>query len=189
MIHGTTRRPAISMMATKVATLTRVMAADRAIASQEAVAPSPPKAPPRAGSITRASTMTRSSTISQPTAIRPRSVSRMRLSCKARIRTTVLATDSAQTEDQPGPGRPAKAPRQRHAEQCGDRDLNHGAGQGYRPDRHQVLERKMQADREHEQDHADFGQFVGKRLIGDESWRKRTNHDAGKEISNQRRYA
>ena len=47
----------------------------------------------------------------------------------------------------------------------------------------------MQADREHQQDDADFGQLAGERLIGDEPRRKGTDHDAGKEVSDQRRHA
>ncbi len=47
----------------------------------------------------------------------------------------------------------------------------------------------MQADREHQQDHADFGQFVGKRLIGDEPGRERSYDDTGEQITDQRRHA
>ena len=132
--------------------------------------------------------MTRSSTISQPTAIRPRSVSRMRLSCKARIRTTVLATDSARPKISPAPMVQPRLQRQRHAEQGRDRDLHDGAGQGYGPDRHQIFKRKMQADREHQQNDADFGQLVGERLIGDEPRRKGADGDTGKQITDQRRH-
>jgi hypothetical protein len=46
----------------------------------------------------------------------------------------------------------------------------------------------MQADPEHQQDHADFGQFVRQRLIGDIARRERADHDTRQHIADQRRY-
>lgn len=47
----------------------------------------------------------------------------------------------------------------------------------------------MQADAEHQQDHADFGQFIGEAGIGDEARRVRPDQDAGDEVTDQRRDA
>ena len=100
-IHGITRLPTISMTATKAATLAAVIPSASAISLT--LAPSPCSNPATTGSRTSASTMATSSTISQPTAIRPRSVSTRRRSCRARSRTTVLATDSARPNTSPAP--------------------------------------------------------------------------------------
>ena len=83
--------------------------------------------------------------------------------------------------------RPAEPPRKSHAERGSDRDLCDGAGDGDAPDREQIFEREMQADAEHQQDHADLGEFVGDALVGDVSRGERADEDAGDEITDQRR--
>ena len=88
-----------SMMATKPATLSSVQRKEKA--SRLSGTASLAVIIAAAGSSTSASTMARSSTTSQPTAMRPRSVSRMCRSCKARIITTVLATESARPNTRP----------------------------------------------------------------------------------------
>jgi hypothetical protein len=45
---------------------------------------------------------------------------------------------------------------------------------------------KLQADAEHQQDHADFGQLLGKRRVGDEAGRVRPDEGAGQEVADDR---
>ncbi len=45
----------------------------------------------------------------------------------------------------------------------------------------------MQTDAEHQQDHADLGEFPGEMLIGDEARREGAGEDAGEQIPHQRR--
>ena len=47
----------------------------------------------------------------------------------------------------------------------------------------------MQADAEHQQDHADLGELRGERLIADEAWRVRADEHAGKQITDDGRQA
>jgi hypothetical protein len=47
----------------------------------------------------------------------------------------------------------------------------------------------MEADTEHQEDHADLGQLVGQALVGDVSGRERADQDAGKEVADERRKA
>ncbi len=49
------------------------------------------------------------------------------------------------------------------------------------------MDRELQADAEHQQDDADFGELIGDALIGDEARRERTDNDAGKKVADQRR--
>lgn len=43
----------------------------------------------------------------------------------------------------------------------------------------------MHADAKHEQDHTHFGELGGHFLIGDETWRERTEKNAGERISDK----
>ena len=45
----------------------------------------------------------------------------------------------------------------------------------------------MQADAEHQEDHADLGQLVRDSLIGHVSRRERTDEDAGDQVADERR--
>ena len=101
--------------------------------------------------------------------MRPRSVSSSRRSCSARSSTTVLATESARPKTRPAPSGQPKHQRQPHAEQRGDGDLDDRAGHGDGPHRQQILQRKVQADAEHQQDDADLGELGGQRRVGDEA--------------------
>jgi hypothetical protein len=119
---------------------------------------------------TSASTMARSSTISQPTAILPRSVSTSRV--LQRFQQHDGAGDrQRQAEDEAPPRRPAQQLAQAPAEQRREADLDDGAGHGDAAHRQQVLQRKMQADAEHQQDDADLGQLRRQALVGDEAGR------------------
>ena len=82
---------------------------------------------------------------------------------------------------------PAEPPRQSHAEQCGACDLRDGSGDRDASHRQQVGEREMEADAEHQENHADLGQLVGQSLIGDVSGRERADQDAGNEVADERR--
>ena len=53
------------------------------------------------------------------------------------------------------------------------------------PDRQQILEREMQADAEHQQDHADFRQFIRQPCIRDKAGRERTHQNARDQISDK----
>jgi hypothetical protein len=45
----------------------------------------------------------------------------------------------------------------------------------------------MPADGEHQKDHADLGQLIGERLVGDEAGSEWPDEDAGQEVTNKRR--
>ena len=136
------------------------------------------------GSSTSASTIAMSSTISQPTAMRPRSVSTRRRSCSARSSTTVEATDKRETEHQAGAERPAQQHARAPMPSSGrDRDLHDRARDRDRLHLQQIVEREMQADAEHQQDDADFGELVGDLLVGHIARRERPDQDAGQRDS------
>jgi hypothetical protein len=94
-----------------------------------------------------------------------------------------------QTEHQTGGNAPTQRHAQGHAKDRRDGYLRHRAGQRDGLHRHQILEREMQADTEHQQDDADFSQFVGKADVGDKAGSGRTDHHAGEQIADQRRDA
>jgi hypothetical protein len=48
---------------------------------------------------------------------------------------------------------------------------------------------KLQTDAEHQQDHPDFRQLLGKRRIGDKARRVRPDEGAGQEVADDRRQA
>jgi len=92
-----------------------------------------------------------------------------------------------QPEDQIGAEFPAKAPGQRHSEQGGDGHLHERAGDRDGPHREEVVQGEMQADAEHQQDHADLGEFCRHRGVGDKARRVRTDQHAGEEVADDRR--
>ncbi|VFT39685.1 Uncharacterised protein [Pseudomonas aeruginosa] len=47
----------------------------------------------------------------------------------------------------------------------------------------------MQADAEHQQDHAEFGDFLRQRLVGDITGSERPGQDAREQVADQRRNA
>src|SRR5262249_42057635 len=159
------------MMATKAAALPSVTATGNASADRLSAVPSL-RTGASAGSRTSVKTMAMSSTISQPTAMRPRSVSSKRRSCIAQEHDRARHRQG-KTEHKARAHGPAEPPCQSHAEQRGARDLPDGAGDRDASNRQQVLEREMEADTEHQEDHADLGQLVRQSLIGDVSGRER----------------
>ena len=92
-----------------------------------------------------------------------------------------------QAEDQPGAKAPAPAPGDAHAEQRRQTHLDDSAGQRDALDGEQVVEREMQADAEHQQHHADFGELRGGVDIGNEARCRRADDDAGDEVADQGR--
>ena len=88
-----------------------------------------------------------------------------------------------EAEDDAGSQRPAEQMGEADPEQrCGG-DLDHGAGNCDGFDGEQVGQREMQADAEHQQNDADFGEFGGKALVGDEAGRERADGDAGEQVA------
>jgi hypothetical protein len=68
----------------------------------------------------------------------------------------------------------------------GHADLHQRAGHGDVLHRQQVAQREVQADAEHQQDHADLGQLRRERLVGDEARRERADHYAREQVADQR---
>jgi hypothetical protein len=130
--------------------------------------------------------MARSSTISQPTAILPRPVSTSRRSCRARSSTTVEATDRARPKTIPAPTlQPSSRARPRPITVAAD--LHDRAGDGDLAHRHQVLQREVQADPEHQQDHADLGQLRRQLLVGHIAGGERPDQHAGQQVADEHR--
>ena len=81
--------------------------------------------------------------------------------------------------------------------EIGECDAKPGAGEGLHqrtwdgdgPYRQQILERDMQADAEHQQDHADFGELSGDCTVHDDARGKWPDRDAGQQITHQGRQA
>ena len=144
-------------------------------------------APASGGSSTSTSTIARSSTTSQPTAMRPLADSSTPWRSSALSSTTVLATDNASPSTSAPGSVPAPPQRRAGAHRGGHGDLHDGAGQRDLAHRHQVVHREVQADAEHQQHHADLGQFAGDLHVGDEAGRARPDHDAGQQVAHQRR--
>jgi hypothetical protein len=62
-----------------------------------------------------------------------------------------------------------------------------GAWHGDAADGQQVVDREVQANAEHEEDDADFGQLRSEARIGDESRRERSDRHSGEEVAEDRR--
>jgi hypothetical protein len=92
-----------------------------------------------------------------------------------------------EAEHQAAADGPAPVVGEPHAKRRGDRDLQHRAGQRHLAHGPQVVERKVQADAEHHQHHADFSQLAGQRGIRHKARRGRADDNARSEITHQRR--
>ena len=93
-----------------------------------------------------------------------------------------------QSEHEAGAEAPAEQVRHAGADGGGGDDLRDGAGQRDVAHRHQVLDRKVQADAEHQQDHADFRELVREARVRHEARRERPDADAGDEIADDGRH-
>ena len=87
------------------------------------------------------------------------------------MRTTVLATDSAMPKTSPADRSHPAARADQRAQRRRDQALDDGAGDRDLADREQLLDVKLQADAEHQQDDADLGELLGERAVGDEARR------------------
>jgi hypothetical protein len=67
-------------------------------------------------------------------------------------------------------------------------DLRDRAGKRDVAHRHQVLDREMQADAEHQQNHADFRELIRETRVRHETRREWANANAGYEVANDRRH-
>ena len=102
------------------------------------------------------------------------------------MRTTVLATDEPMPKTSPAVARPAEGVGDRHPQARGDDALRHRAGDRDAPDRDQLFDVELQADAEHQQDDADFGQLLRHVAVGHEAWRVRADEQPGDEIPDDR---
>ncbi len=170
--HGTTRVPTGIAAATNIATFASVSAsASQALLPDTARPTAPAGSPPnvwRGRQQDQRQHHRRSSTISQPTAMRPSADSSLPCRSSARSSTTVLATESASSEGEPGRQRPSPEARKQGADQRRGQDLADCAGNRDAANRQQVADREVQADAEHQQDHADLGKLLRERDIADE---------------------
>ena len=130
-----------------------------------------------------------SSTISQPIAMRPRSevdesafLERPQQHDRARDR-------EREAEDDSGFPAPAHPAAEQGAQQRRGADLDNGARERDGADGEQLAEREVHADAEHEEDHADLGELVGDRLVGDEARGEGADRDAGDQVADDGRHA
>jgi hypothetical protein len=77
----------------------------------------------------------------------------------------------------------------RHTEHRGDRALDDRTRHGDAANGEQLLEMKLEANAEHQEDDADLGELLRHRGVGDETRRVRTDEDAGEQIADDRRKA
>ena len=92
-------------------------------------------------------------------------------------------------ENQSSAMAPTLPPGERHAERDSNQRLDQSARDGDGADRQEIIQRKVQADAEHQEDDADFRQLIGDVLVGDKARGERTDGDPGEEIADQRRQA
>ena len=90
-------------------------------------------------------------------------------------------------EDDAGAQAPAGALDDERPDRGRDQALDDRAGDRDALHREQVLEVELQADAEHQQDHADLGELLGDVAIGDEPGRVRPDHQPGQEVADDRR--
>ena len=93
------------------------------------------------------------------------------------------------TEDQPGLQRPAEEMGEEGAQSRRHRNLGERAWNGDGAHGHQVLDRKVEADAEHQKDDADLSQLTGKILIGDEARCERPDRNPREKIAGKGRNA
>ncbi len=115
-------------------------------------------------------------------------VCRSLLSASTRASTSVLATDTA-TPKTWAAGHSHPNARPRSAPRTVDRTLRNGARDSHAPYRQQLLDVKLQADTEHQQDDADFCQLLRQRGIGHEPWGMGSDNHSGKQVPYDRREA
>ena len=122
-----------------------------------------------------------------PTAMWPAGVCSWRLSDKHANQDDGARDRQRDAEDDARRPRPAGEMRDHRAEPRRHQALDDGARNRHAPDRQQIFDVKLQTDAEHQQDHADFGELLRQRAVGDEARRVRPDDDAGDEIADNRR--
>ena len=148
--------------------------------------PSSPEAPAIAGITTSTTTVRKSSTISQPTAMVPATVLKSWASSRARMRTTVLATERAMPRTSPAVERPPEGEAGGEAEQRRAGALHEGAGDRDPLHREEVLRVEVQAHAEHEEHDADLGELGGEGGVGHEAGGVGPDDDAREQIAHDR---
>ena len=104
------------------------------------------------------------------------------------MRTTVLATETASAEDERLPRRPTERQSEPEAEKRSRRSVwPSPPGIAIAADLHEVVVRELDADAEHQQDHADLGELECDFGVRGEAWRERPDHDSGEQIPDDRR--
>ena len=98
----------------------------------------------------------------------------------------MLATDRRHAEDQPRRPVPSRGPGDHGAERRRDPALHDRAGDGDAANGEQFFEMELQADAEHQQDDADFGQLLGERRVGDEARGVRPDERTGQQVAHER---
>ena len=99
----------------------------------------------------------------------------------------MLATESAKPEHEPAAKAPAPTHRYGRADRRRDRDLHECSGNGDPADGHQIGRREVQADAEHQQDHADLGKLGRHRRISRKAGTEGADGDARQEVADERR--
>ena len=181
-----TRRPTTSITVTKTADLDqRHQQLEDDAAERDAVVRGRPA--PRSAAAPAPGPSTRSSTTSQPTAMRPRSVSSMCRSCKARTMTTVLATDRARPNTKPGLPRPAQHAAEARADQRWRRRSGTIApGTAMRATAIRSLSEKCSPTPNISRMTPISASSPARAAIGGEARREGADHDAGQQVADQR---
>ena len=94
-----------------------------------------------------------------------------------------------QAEYQAAAQAPAEHVRHAETDGSGRENLCNGSGQCDVTHRQQILDREMQTDAEHQQDHANLGELPGESSIADESRREGADRDARQQVADDRRNA
>ena len=93
-----------------------------------------------------------------------------------------------QAEDEPATDAPAEGqPETRRRASVATRIWPMAPGDGDGPHGQQVADREVDADPEHQQDHAELGQLGGDGLVGDEARRERADEHARGDVADDRR--
>ena len=89
-------------------------------------------------------------------------------------------------EHQPRADAPSPQTTDAHAQQCREHDAPERSGNRDASNGKQIVEREVEPDAEHQQDHADLGQLLREIHVGDEPGRRGPEQHAGDEIAHER---
>lgn len=82
---------------------------------------------------------------------------------------------------------PAESGRYEHSQGGSHCDLGEGPGHGEAPHRQELACMELEPHSEHEEDDPDLRELLGDVAVHDKSGRERPNHDAGREVTDDRR--